>query len=71
MVNLLALLNLQSVQAACSRVLGITQSVVGLKGGKTRVMERCVNKVDCLIGCRVMNVVVIHLLKGHTMFLLT
>lgn len=35
------------------------------------MMERCVHKVDCVIGCRVMNFVVIHSLKGHTMFLLT
>lgn len=30
-----------------------------------------VNKVDCLIGRGVMNVVVIHSLKGHAVFLLT
>ncbi len=34
-------------------------------------MKYCVNKVDCLIGCRVMNFVVIHSLKGHTVLILT
>lgn len=60
-------------RAAC--VLGNSERTAGTGagggGGEMRVMERCVNKVDCLIGCRVMNCVVIHSLKGHTVFLLT
>lgn len=36
-----------------------------------RKLRRCGNKEDCMIGCWVMNVVVIHSLKGHGVFLLT
>lgn len=36
-----------------------------------RERRRRVNKVDCLIERRVMNVAVIHSLKGHAVFLLT
>lgn len=43
----------------------------GTKGRGTWVMEGCVNKADCLIGCKVMNFVIVHSLKGRAVVLLT
>lgn len=68
--DLLALLNLQRPHKSCDRIPGSDGSEAA-REEEQRGRCRCVNKVDCLIGRRVMNVVVIHSLKGHAVFLLT
>lgn len=71
-VNLLALLKLQSAQAVSKRP-GEFRRALWEKGKRNQgggMMWR-VNKVDCLMGCRLMNFGHIHSLRGHAGFLST